>query len=118
MLSSLVLWSLEDGADVARFYRKWSADAPVALTTALVLRRAPALDLIPPELHGRPVIGVVGCWAGELGKGERVLGPVRAFGRPVADLTARRPFVDHQSILDASFPMDCGCTCGHGTCRS
>lgn len=104
VLSSLVLWPLADGVDVVRHYREWCAGAPDELTTALVLRRAPRLDLIPVELHGRPVVGVVGCWSGPLADGEQVLRPLRAFGRPAADLTAARLFVEHQSILDASFP--------------
>jgi FAD/FMN-containing dehydrogenase len=104
VLSSLVLWPLEDGPEVMRFYRDWAGGAPDELTTALSIRRAPATELIAAELHGRLVIGIVACWAGRLAEGDRVLRPMRTFGRPVADLTERRLFVEHQSMLDASFP--------------
>ncbi|TYL53209.1 FAD-binding oxidoreductase [Agromyces mariniharenae] len=103
VLSGMLLWPIETAEDVAAFYREWSATAPDELTTALLFRRAPALDIVPRELHGRHVVGVLFCWSGELGEGERVADPIRRFGGAV-DLTARRRYVDHQSILDPSFP--------------
>jgi hypothetical protein len=57
VLSGLLLWPLSDAPGVVRFYRDWAATAPDELTTALVLRRAPAVDLIPESLHGHPVVG-------------------------------------------------------------
>ena len=102
--SGLVLWPLDDGPDVVRFYRDWAESAPDELTTALILRRAPAVELIPKELRGQPVVGVVCCWAGPLDHGERVLEPMRRFGSPAVDLSGHRPFVEHQALFDPSFP--------------
>jgi FAD/FMN-containing dehydrogenase len=104
VLSGLLLWPLEDGPEVAASYREWASDAPADLTTALIVRRAPAVDLIPRELHGRHVIGVACCWVGSPEVGKGVLEPMRRFGTPVADLVALRPFVEHQGMLDPSFP--------------
>ncbi|MDX1511814.1 MAG: FAD-binding oxidoreductase [Nitriliruptorales bacterium] len=104
VVSGLVFWALEDAEDVSRYYREWAAAAPGALTTALIFRRAPALDIVPEKLHGELVVAVVGCWAGDLEEGEQYWAPLRAFGRPVADLTERRRHVEHQAILDPGFP--------------
>jgi len=104
VLSGLLLWPLDDGPEVVRFYRDWSGSAPDELTTALVLRRAPAIDLIPESLHGRPVVGVACCWAGPLDRGEKVLEPMRRFGSRAVDLIAPRAFVEHQAMLDPAFP--------------
>jgi len=104
VLSGLLLWPLDDGPEVVRFYRDWSGSAPDELTTALVLRRAPAVDLIPESLHGRPVVGVACCWAGPLDRGEKVLEPMRRFGSGAVDLIAPRDFVEHQAMLDPAFP--------------
>jgi FAD/FMN-containing dehydrogenase len=104
VVAGLVLWALEDGAEVGRFYREWALAAPDELTTALMVRRAPAVDLIPAELHGRPVIGVACCWVGEHDRGEATLAAMRRFGTPIVDLVSRRPFVEHQGLLDPSFP--------------
>lgn len=104
VVSGLVLWALDDGAAVGRFYRDWARAAPDELTTALLVRRAPAIDLIPAEFHGRPVVGVACCWVGDQESGETELAPMRQFGAPIIDLVGRRPFVEHQALLDSSFP--------------
>lgn len=104
VLSGLLLWPMDDGPQVARFYRDWASSAPDDLTTALLLRRAPAVDLVPEWLHGQPVVGVVCCWAGPLDRGGKILEPMRRFGSSAVDLTSPRAFVDHQALLDPSFP--------------
>lgn len=104
VVSGLVLWPLEDAHETSVFYRDWAGAAPDELTTALVLRKAPAIDLVPEELQGRPVVGVLGCWAGPLEQGQAYWESLRRFGRPVLDLVERRPFVEQQSMLDQGFP--------------
>ena len=104
MLSGLVLWPLADAPDVVRRYRDWCAEVPDEMTTALVVRRAPAIEGLPPERRGEPVVGVIACWCGALEHGDRVWAPMCAFGDPLVDLTEHRPFVEHQSMLDASYP--------------
>jgi FAD/FMN-containing dehydrogenase len=104
VLSGLLLWPMDEGPQVARFYRDWASSAPDELTTALLLRRAPAVDLVPEALHGQQVVGVVCCWVGPVDRGEKILEPMRRFGSRVVDLIAPRAFVDHQALLDPSFP--------------
>jgi hypothetical protein len=65
---------------VLRFYRDRISGVPDELTTAVVHRKAPPLPMLPPELHGRPIVAVVCCYAGPVEDGERVVRPLRAFG--------------------------------------
>jgi FAD/FMN-containing dehydrogenase len=104
VLSGLLLWPLDDGPEVVRFYRDWANSAPDELTSALLLRSAPAVDLIPQALRGQLVVGVACCWAGQLDRGESVLDPMKRFGSRVVDLCAPRAFVEHQALFDPSFP--------------
>ena len=104
VLGGVVFWALEDAAAVARHYADWCAELPDDMTTALIFRRAPAVEAVPRDLHGRPVVAVAGCWSGPLDLGERVLEPMRRFGRPLLDLWTRRSLVDLQSMLDPSYP--------------
>jgi len=104
VLAGPVFWPMEQSPDVLRFYRDWIAEAPDELMTIVIHRRAPALPFVPPELHGRHVVAVVCCWAGALDEGERVLRPLRSFGSPVLDLCEPKPYVDHQSMFDPSYP--------------
>jgi FAD/FMN-containing dehydrogenase len=104
VLAGPIFWRIEDSPDVLRFYRDWIADAPNELMTIVIHRKAPPLDFVPPELHGRLVVAVVCCWSGDLEEGERVIRPLREFGSPVLDLCETKPFVEHQAMFDPSFP--------------
>ena len=99
-----ILWPIAQARDVLRFYREWCAEAPDELMTLVVQRKAPPLPAIPRELHGELVIAVVCCYAGPIADGERVLRPLRAFGRPALDLCVPQPYVEHQTTFDSAFP--------------
>jgi UDP-N-acetylenolpyruvoylglucosamine reductase len=104
VLAGPVVWALEDSPEMLRFYRDWIEDVPDELTTIVVHRRAPAGPAFPPELHGKHVLMVGCCWAGDPDDGERVIAPLRAFKPPLLDLCARKPFVVHQAMFDPTFP--------------
>jgi hypothetical protein len=104
VLAGPVYYALEDGFDVLRRYREVAAAAPDELTTILELSQAPPLPLLPAELHGRPVVTVAACWAGDLERGERAVQPLRELGTPLVDLLGRRPFLELQGLLDAAVP--------------
>jgi hypothetical protein len=102
-----IFWPMEKAPDLLRFYREWSAEAPDELMTILIQRRAPAVDIVPAELQGEPVVAVACCYAGSVEEGERVLRPLKAFSSPVLDLCEPKPYVAHQALLDASFRHGC-----------
>jgi hypothetical protein len=104
MLAGPIFWRMTDSPEVLRFYRDWIAEAPDELMTIIIHRRAPPLDFVPQELHGEHVVAVVCCYAGSIEEGERVVKPMRKFGQPVLDLCEPKPFLQHQSMFDPSFP--------------
>jgi FAD/FMN-containing dehydrogenase len=103
VLAGPVFWPMEESPKVLRFYRDWIAQAPDELMTIVVHRRAPPLDFVPTELHGKPVVSVVCCYAGAVDDGEEVVRPLKSFGSPVLDLCERKPFLAHQAMFDRSF---------------
>jgi len=104
VLAGPIFWPMEESANVLRFYRDWITDVPDELTTVVVHRRMPALPAIPVELHGKPVVTVISCYAGPVEDGEVVIRPMRQFGTPILDLCMPKPFVAHQAMFDPSFP--------------
>jgi FAD/FMN-containing dehydrogenase len=98
-----VFWQMEDSPKVLRFYRDWIADAPDDLMTIVIHRKAPSLPFVPQELHGKPVVAVVSCYAGSVDDGEKVVRPLKEFGSPVLDLCVPKPFLTHQAMFDPSF---------------
>ena len=104
VFAGTVFWPMEEAAQVLRFYRDWIADCPDELMTIVVQRRAPDLPVIPRDLVGRHVIAVVGCYSGPIDDGERMLRPLKSFGRPLLDLCQPKPYLVHQSMFDLSYP--------------
>jgi FAD binding domain/Berberine and berberine like len=99
-----VFWSIEESPEVLRFYRDWIAGAPDELMTIVLHRKAPPLPFVPRELHGKLVVAVICCHAGSVAAGEEAVAPLKAFGSPVLDLCEPKPFLEHQSMFDPSFP--------------
>jgi hypothetical protein len=95
---------MTDSPEVLRFYRDSIAEAPDELMTIVIHRKAPPLDFVPQELHGELVVAVVCCYAGSIEDGERAVKPLREFGNPVLDLCEPKPYLQHQSMFDPSFP--------------
>jgi FAD/FMN-containing dehydrogenase len=107
VMAGPVFWAMEDAPEVLRFYRDWIAGCPDELMTIVVQRKAPALPVVPQELVGKRVIAVVSCYSGPVEEGQRVLGPLQRFGRPVLDLCKPKPFLTHQAMFDPSFRRGC-----------
>jgi FAD/FMN-containing dehydrogenase len=104
VLAGWVLYPQEKASEVLRFYRGYAATAPNELTTIVILRRLPHLPKLPPFLRGMPVIGIAVCHAGVIEAGERVVQPLRAFGPPLVDGIALKPYTTHQTMFDAAQP--------------
>lgn len=104
VFAGTVFWPMEEAPQVLRFYRDWIADCPDELMTIVVQRRAPDLPVIPRDLVGRHVIAVVACYSGPIDDGERMLRPLKSFGRPLLDLCQPKPYLVHQSMFDLSYP--------------
>ena len=104
VLAGPIFWPIEQSPSVLRFYRDWIADAPDELMTIVIHRKAPALEFVPPELHGKLVVAVACCYAGPVDDGMQVVRPLKAFGSPVLDLCESKPYVAHQAMFDPSFP--------------
>jgi FAD/FMN-containing dehydrogenase len=101
-----VLHAFSDAPEVFRFFADFVATAPDELSVTASTFRAPPGMPIAPDRHGELVTMLAVCWAGELAAGERVLRPLRSFGKPLADLVAPMPYTTLQSGSDAAYPSD------------
>ena len=104
VLAGPVVWALEDAPEVLRFLRHFVIEAPDELTTIAKVGKLPPLPIIPEELRGRPFVQIGSCWAGRPDDGEIALKPLRAFGRPLLDLVAEKPYVANQAANDPTVP--------------
>jgi hypothetical protein len=104
VVAGMVAYDLDDGPEVLGCFRDLLAQAPDELGAIAVLRLAPPLAAVPAHLHGRPIVSVAVCHAGPVEQGEAAVRPLRAFGRPLFDTVAPRPYLAHQQLFDPAFP--------------
>jgi FAD/FMN-containing dehydrogenase len=104
ILGGAIAWRAEDAKEVLNFYREFTARTPHETTAVAVLRIAPPAPWLPKDVHGKPIVAVFVCHSGRIEAGEDVVAPLRAFGKPVADIITRRPYAQMQSMLDATQP--------------
>ena len=95
VLGGMVLYPLDQGRDVLRFYREFTETAPDELTVSASLMTA---------RDGAPLLALAACYAGSLQTGETVMRPLRKFGSPVADLVRPIAYPQMQRLLDEAFP--------------
>ncbi len=105
VVAGLVLHPMERAREVLALFREVTAAAPDELGCLLVLRQAPPLPILPEALHGTPVVGIALCYNGPLAEGEKAVAAVKAFGKPLVDTIAPKPFTAHQQFLDAGQPF-------------
>ncbi|MHC4176766.1 MAG: FAD-binding oxidoreductase [Planctomycetota bacterium] len=100
VLSGLIVHPFEDAAEILRRYRDFAARAPDELTVWVVMRKAPPLPFLPENVHGTEVVVLAALYAGEISEAEAALEPLRALGKPIADVIAPQPFTAFQSAFD------------------
>ena len=57
-------------------------EAPRELTCVAGLRLAPPAPWLAKEVHGKPIVAFFVCYSGPLEDAERVLAPIKAYGKP------------------------------------
>ena len=100
VLAGLVIHPLDAAKDVLRFKREFVAKAPDNFVCWFVLRQAPPLPFLPPEWHGKEILALAMCYAGDIAEGERIARPLREFGKPIADIVGPMPYTAWQTVLD------------------
>ena len=104
VVGGLVAWPASEAPGVLELYRTLAEKAPPELTLVVIMRPAPPAPWLPQEIHGKPIVAMLACYSGDPNQGEKVVAPIKSFGNPVGDVLIRRPYVQIQSLLDATQP--------------
>jgi FAD binding domain/Berberine and berberine like len=91
VLAGPVIYPFEQAKDLYKFYADFTATAPDELHLVLAM--------VSPT-GGKPLLSVDACYAGDIAKGERVLEPLRRFGKPIADQIKVTDYITVQQSAD------------------
>ncbi|CAE6854154.1 FAD-binding oxidoreductase [Paraburkholderia domus] len=96
----LVVLPLDQAKNALLQYRAAVEQMPEELSVWAVLRLAPPLPFLPPEVHGKPVIVFAMCYSGPVENGPSVVEAVRGFGTPVGEHLGPMPYAMWQQAFD------------------
>jgi FAD/FMN-containing dehydrogenase len=100
VLAGLLVFPLEQASQVLTQYREFTESAPEELVVWVVLRRAPPLPFLPKEVHGKEVVVLAIFYAGDVGEGERLIAPLRRFGKAHGEHIGAVPYLHWQQAFD------------------
>ena len=104
IVGGLVAWPISEANKVLELYRTLAGNAPPELTIVAILRPAPPAPWLPGEWHGKLIVALLACYSGNPAEGEKLVAPIKKFGKPIGDVLVRRPYAQLQSLLDATAP--------------
>jgi FAD/FMN-containing dehydrogenase len=100
VLAGLMMFPIERAAEVVRGWRDCADAGPDELSSACVLVTTPPAPFIPPELRGKPVVGVAAIYVGDAQHGADAVQPLKDLG-PTVDQVEPVPYSTFQASLDA-----------------
>ncbi|WP_318143064.1 FAD-binding oxidoreductase, partial [Vibrio sp. 1262-1] len=80
VLSGLIVFPFEQAKSVITQFAKFTESAPEELSVWMVSRKAPPLPFLPESVHGKEVVVLAICYAGDPSEGEKLIAPLRDFG--------------------------------------
>lgn len=100
VLSGLIVYPIAQAKRVLQQYREFIAKAPDELSVWVVLRQAPPLPFLPPEVHGKEMVALAVLYAGDPKQGEPLIEPLRHFGTLVGEHVGAQPYTAWQQAFD------------------
>jgi len=98
--AGLIVHPFSAAKEILGEYRRLVATAPDELCCWVVMRKAPPLPFLSPEVHGKEVLVLALCYSGDPASAEKVVAPFKAIGKPIADVVGPAPFVGWQTAFD------------------
>ncbi|HEY3046386.1 MAG TPA: FAD-binding oxidoreductase, partial [Polaromonas sp.] len=82
VLAGLIVFPHAQAQQVLTQYHAFVERMPDQLNVWAVLRQAPPLPFLPPEVHGQNVVVLALFYPGNVDEGMRLIAPLRGFGQP------------------------------------
>ncbi|HZS54379.1 MAG TPA: FAD-binding oxidoreductase [Bryobacteraceae bacterium] len=99
-----MLWSLDDAADVMKWYREFITQAPEEMNGFFAALTVPPGPPFPEQLHLKKMCGIVWCYLGSMEQANTILEPIRSYRPPAFEFFGPMPFPMLQGLFDPLYP--------------
>jgi FAD/FMN-containing dehydrogenase len=100
LLSGLIVFPFDQAKSVLTRFARFTEAMPDELNVWMVTRKAPPLPFLPVEVHGKEVVVLALCYAGDPAEGERLIEPLRSFGTAHGEQIGVQPYIAWQQVFD------------------
>ena len=100
LLSGLIVFPFDQAKSVITQFARFTETMPDELNVWMVTRKAPPLPFLPADVHGKEMVALAVCYAGDPSEGEKLIEPLRGFGTAHGEHIGVQPFVAWQQAFD------------------
>jgi FAD/FMN-containing dehydrogenase len=100
VLSGLIVFPFDQAKSVITQFARFTETMPDDLNVWMVTRKAPPLPFLPEDSHGKEMVALAVCYAGDPAEGEKLVEPLRGFGTAIGEHIGVQPYVAWQQAFD------------------
>ncbi|MEZ4860229.1 MAG: BBE domain-containing protein [Caldilineaceae bacterium] len=100
VLSGLIAFPFEQAKPVLTQFARFTETMPDDLNVWMITRKAPPLPFLPQAVHGKEIVVLALCYAGDPTKGEKLIAPLRGFGAAYGEHIGVQPYCAWQQAFD------------------
>ena len=100
IVAGLIVFPFDQARQILNRYREFVNTAPEDLNVWVVLRKAPPLPFLPENVHGKEVVVLPIFYTGAVAEAEKLIAPLRAFGKAHGEHIGVQPYVEWQKAFD------------------
>jgi len=100
VLSGLIVFPFDQAKSVMKQFAQFTEKMPDELNVWLVTRKAPPLPFLPEHSHGKEMVALALCYAGDPAQGEKLIAPLRGFGTALGEHIGVQPYTAWQQAFD------------------
>ena len=100
LLCGLMVFPFEQARSVLTQFADFTESMPDELNVWAIARKAPPLPFLSKNVHGKDIIALALCYAGDAAEGEKLIAPLRRFGTAHGEHIAVQPYTAWQQAFD------------------
>lgn len=100
VLSGLIVFPFDQAKSVLTQFARFTETMPDDLNVWMVTRKAPPLPFLPQEVHGKEIVALAVCFAGDPVEGDKLIDALRGFGTAHGEHIGVQPYTAWQQAFD------------------